>query len=211
MEDPERYGKRWIQGYTNSLIPTGVAQIEKQIDPITRSTYSDEGAFQELINAAKARIPGYSSELPPSRNLWGRVVEPEGSLGPDFLSPIAMSTEKNSPIDTELVRLKAGIRKPSPTQHFDGVEVPLNPKEYDAFQVLVNQLPLPSTGMPVKKSLDVLIRTPEYRKLDKDEKRVEIMRRILEARSQARDELLLKTPSLQSVVRELKEQQDKLK
>lgn len=211
MEDPQRYGKRWIQGYTNSIVPTGVAQIERQVDPITRSTYSDEGAFQELLNAIRARIPGYSEDLPPQRNLWGRVIENEGSLGPDFISPIAMSTEKRSPIDEELVRIKAGIRKPSTTQHFDGVEIPLNPKEYDAFQVLVNKLPLPSTGKVLKQSLNDLIKTPEYRKVDKDEKRVEIMRLFLQARSQARDELLLKTPSLQNVVRDLKEQQDKLK
>lgn len=204
LEDPERYGQQFIAGYLRTVVPTGVAQIERQIDPTIRSTYSDEGAFEELLNSIKDRVPGYSDDLPPKREvLTGRPIVPEGALGPDILSPAAVSTERVSAIGKEIVRMKTIVRAPATTQSIMGVSVRLTPKEYDQFQVLATRSPLPATGKPLRESLNELVKSPTYKGVNDERKEIMIKDYLRQAREQAKMELFNRSPELQVHIREM--------
>lgn len=141
--------------------------IRKEIDPIKRSVKADKprsemekefnGVFeilQESVNRIKATIPGMSSSLPVTRDLFGneRVYTP--GFGPDIASPIATSTENQDAVWQELIRLNMAApfveQEPDPSNApftitmppstvFKGVgggatvPIRLNHQEYDRF------------------------------------------------------------------------------
>jgi hypothetical protein len=90
-------------------------------------------------------VPGWSSSLPPRRNIFGEAIIPEGALGPDPISPIYRSTEREDPVIDEIrnnrVQLSMPVRYIGGTSPATGVlqversadGVPLTPKEYDRY------------------------------------------------------------------------------
>lgn len=182
MDDPERYFKTFLQSYAGTIVPAAAAQAERVMDPELRSTYSDQGLFYEVLNAVKARVPGWSEDLPPRRNLWGEAISREGALGPDWFSPVYTSKEKRSPVDEEMVRMDMRVRMPAETQTIMGVRIPLAAKEHDRLIVLMNKTPLPSTGRTLKASLDALVRDGVYKTASEDRKQVLIRSMIQQAK-----------------------------
>ena len=180
LEDPQRYGKRFLQGYAKTLIPTGVSQVARLMDPQIRSIYHPGGFWFETYNAIKSRVPGWSKSLPPRRNLWAQPIVLEGGLGPDIMSPIYTSTEKRSPIDNELVRLKYGARMPATTQKIMGVDIPMTAKEYDEYLQIMNKIALPQTGTNLKDSLDRLVtKDLLYKAKETDDDKIDMIRRYI--------------------------------
>ncbi|MBU2177674.1 MAG: hypothetical protein KJ556_21490, partial [Gammaproteobacteria bacterium] len=178
LEDPVRYGERFIQGYAKTLVPTGVAQVARFQDPQIRSIYHPGGFWYETYNAIKSRVPGWSKTLPPRRNLWAEPIVLEGGLGPDIMSPIYTSTERHSPIDTELVRLKYGARMPETTQKILGVDIPMTAKEYDEYLIVMNTMRLPQTGRNLKDSLNNMVtKDLRYKAQETDDDKIDMIRR----------------------------------
>jgi len=204
LDSPERHGERFLQNYARTLVPTGVAQIERIGDPELREVYSEKGFWFETYNSIKERVPGWSKSLPPRRNLWGEPIIPEGGLGPDIISPIYTSTAKESPIDEEMIRLKAGIGKPKKTQTIHGEPIALTAKEYDRLLVLMNSTILPQTGKNLKKTLDHLVtKDLQYRSMGDDMKEDMIRDYILQAKSMAQEALYNESEELRNLVNEL--------
>jgi hypothetical protein len=185
MEDPDRYGSKYVKQLAGTAVPTGVAQIEKTLHP-------EMSDAQSALDAIKARIPGYSKDLPTRRNLWGEKIQFNGALGPDIISPIFTSKEKDSPIDKELLRMKAPIKMPGRSQTFEGVPTKLDANEYEEFIVRMNGIKLDVTGKTLKKSLNELVtKDRDYKSLKDDrlkEKMIESY--IEEATNKARIEML---------------------
>ena len=180
LDNPERYGERFIQGYAKTLIPTGVAQIARVTDPTLRSVYHPTGFWYETYNSIKSRVPGWSKTLPPRRNLWGDPIALEGGLGPDILSPIYVSTERHSPIDNELVRLRYGPSMPQTTQKIMGVDIPMTAAEYDEYLQHMNRRTLPQTGLNLKKSLDQLVTSSSrYKAQETDDDKIDLIRQYI--------------------------------
>jgi len=201
LDSPERYGERFIQNYARTLVPTGIAQIERTGDPALRERYSEKGFWFETYNSIKERVPGWSKSLPPQRNLWGEPIVLEGGLGPDIMSPIYTSTVKESPIDEELVRLKAGIGKPKKIQSIHGEPIALKSQEYDRLLILMNSIRLPQTGKNLKKTLDYLVtKDPQYRGMDNDTKEDMIRDYITQAKSMAQEELYNESRELRDLI-----------
>lgn len=199
FEDPDRYSERWFYNFAGSMIPGLVAQTERVIDPTNREVWS-------LMDAFKARIPGYSKDLPPQRNIWGEPIIMEGGLGPDIISPIYTSTEKESPIDEEILRLKAGVSKPRRTQEFMGIKIELTPQEYDQLLVYMNKLPMPNTGKPLKRSLDRLVTSDSlYKQASDNMKEMMVKEYISIAKEMAKDKMS-QTPSIAYLIKELQKQ-----
>lgn len=145
-------GKRIVQQLAGTLIPTGVATIERTLDPTLRDA-------QSIVDQIRSRVPGYSKDLPPTRNLWGEPVVLSGGLGPDIMSPIYASTETNSPADKEMERLRIGVQMPE--RAIDGVE--LKPEEYSRYVELAGHDAInPQTGLGAKAAVERLINSPEY-------------------------------------------------
>jgi hypothetical protein len=195
VEDPQRYGAKWFENLAGTVVPTGVAQIERVVSPEMSAIYS-------AMDSIKSRIPGYSDNLPPRRNMWAEVIAPEGGLGPDIISPIYTSTVKDSPISQELLDLKTPLRMPKETQIIDGTAVALEPKEYDRFLVLMNEIPLSSTGKKLKDSLNNLVtKDVGYRETkDPELKEMRIRQLMTEARLLAKEQLKYEFPIIGHII-----------
>jgi hypothetical protein len=120
MADPQRKAEHWTQGYAGAVIPTGVAQIARGVDPTSR-------AIGDWVDKIRSRAPGLSKGLPANRDVWGRPIDRSSGLGTayDFMSPIYSSSKKIEPIDRELNRLDLWLNKPGKVVSFDGVKVNL--------------------------------------------------------------------------------------
>lgn len=108
-EDPERYGANYgINLASGILVPTGVSQIERAIDPQIRDA-------QSLLDRLAARIPGLSDTVPQQYDLWGRprVFESGNGRVYDALAPFQARRIDPAPIDAELIRLNDFPRMPS--------------------------------------------------------------------------------------------------
>ena len=147
-------GERFLKNLAGTVIPTGIAQIERVVDPTLRETRS-------MLDQIKSRIPSWSETLPPRRNLWGEPIALKGGLGPDIMSPIYTNELVDSPVDREIVRLKAGISMPP--RVVNGVE--LTSAEYSRFVELAGAVVQdPSSGLTLKPLLERLIKSPEYQR-----------------------------------------------
>jgi hypothetical protein len=103
----------------------------------------------------KARIPGFSKDLPPKRNLWGDVVDvssPHG-MAYDFLSPVAATKDKPDAVD-QLI-LDNRIEVTMPQRVIDGVR--LTHEEYSRYTELAGSL--------AKEQLDKLVGAGSFDKL----------------------------------------------
>jgi hypothetical protein len=213
IDDPERYGKRYLMNYARTFIPRAGAQVERTMDPELRETWVDpsKSVWLEVWNNIRSQIPGLSDDLPPRRNLWAGPIALEGGIGPDIVSPIYTSTAKESPIDKELVRLQAGIGKPKKTQTIRGQAIPFTPDEYDRFIVAMNEVTLPQTGKNLKNSLDDLVtKDTMYRDLDDDRKEIMLKRLIYQARDMAREEMYQSDPNIRFLVDRMQFEQQML-
>lgn len=153
MSDPDRYGERYVQKLIGTVIPTGVAQLERTLDP----TLSDA---RSILDQIRSRVPGWSKDLPPRRNLWGDPILLSPGLGPNIMSPVYTSKKKSAPIDEEIIRLRARISMPTRTIE----EVPLTPQEYSRYvEMAGNAYKNPSTGLGCKEALMALIKTAQYK------------------------------------------------
>lgn len=192
-------GLRFLKKFAVSLIPftSLVGQLERISDPTLRAT-------RDLTDEIRARIPGYSKDLPPRRNLWGEPIILSGALGPDIISPIYTSFETDSAIDHEIVRLKLPLSMPSKT--ISGVELSL--EQHDKFILLAgNEWKNPATGLGLKDTLNALIKTQEYKdQTDGPDggKALKIRAQINAFRAGARAQLLDDDEELETRVRENK-------
>lgn len=143
---------RWLSRLGASFVPAGVASVTRAMDPTMRVT-------SNMIERVQARIPGYSSDLPPRRNMFGDIIVLEGGLGPDIMSPFYMSTKKEDPIVNEMIANEMDLAMPRRT--IDGVE--LTSEQYDRYVQL-------SAGMggklpSLKKAMLAIIRSSRYKRL----------------------------------------------
>ena len=144
-----------VNSFLEKELPTilpyssALGQTAKNVDPVMREVNS-------IMDAFKAKIPGYSSDLPPHRNIWGEPVLLEGGFGHDLLSPFYSSTVKDDKVAAELDRLQAPITLPS--KQID--RVPLTPKQYDRYQILAAH----PHGMPsLREKLEEVIASDIYK------------------------------------------------
>lgn len=159
-----------VNSFLEKELPTilpyssALGQTAKNVDPVMREVNS-------IMDAFKAKLPGYSSDLPPHRNIWGEPVLLEGGFGPDLLSPFYSSTVKDDKVAEELSRLEAPIRLPS--KQID--RVPLTPWQYDAYQQLAAH---PTGADPLRQKLEELIASDTYKSATNEGKITLIRQRV---------------------------------
>lgn len=156
MASPKSEGKRLEFSLAGSLVPAGLASIDRVTDPYKRTVYS-------MISAIQARTPGQSENLPPVRNLWGEPVPNASGMGKayDLLVPAATKTPANEPIDKELLRMGVNLSRVPAKPSADGVPVDLthDPKAYSRYQELAgNEYKHPAMGdLGLKDALNALV------------------------------------------------------
>lgn len=172
LKDPERYSGNFIKRLVGSAtVPTGSAQLARTIDPTLRET-------PDIASYMASRMPGQSDGLLPKRDVWGQPIVNEGGVGPDILSPIWTSTDKNDPVTNEALRVGATISKP---QKGD-----LTVEQYDRLQEVA--------GSVGRKWLGQLIASPEYQALDTESQADEIGDMMTKARKAAKAAVLNDEP-----------------
>ena len=148
MSDPKRHGQNWGNRLAGSVIPTGVAEITKAMDPYARTAY-------DMGQTIRRRTPGLSKDLPYNTDVWGRPISYRSDIGGlyDALSPVYVSSDKKQePIDKELNKLEKYISKPSKKVNFKGVSINLKkyPKAYEEYVKLSgNELTETKYGAPI--------------------------------------------------------------
>jgi len=177
VQDPDRYGERYIQNLVGTIVPTGVAQLARNQDPFLREA-------RTLLDRIRSRVPGLREQLPMRRNVFGEPIELEGSVGPDLFSPIFQSAAQDDPAIAEMLRLD--ILPGRLRREIQGVE--LEAGEFEAYSRV--------TGVLIKDGLDSLIDLPEWREIP-DDFRVELMVELMrKARDVARARTIAEFPDL---------------
>ena len=123
ISDPGRHGGRLLTQYARSILVPGSAALA-DIERANNDLKSLRVQFRDEI---KARLPGFSNELPPQRDLWGRKI-----VDARFRSPY-----NPNQVDAELVRMQLGLSK-HPT-NLDG-EIGLEYEEIDWFHKRAGEL-----------------------------------------------------------------------
>lgn len=178
MDDPERYGERWLSRLGGTMaIPTMVAYVARAGDDRMRKA---EG----LMDSIRARVPGQKSALPERLDVFGRPIKEEAPGAYRFFSPAYVETVKSEPAVEELQRLDVNL--PMPPDRFRGVE--LTPEEHND---LVRTL-----GAPMRQALNHTIRTQLYQQAPDPLKKWMLDRVINSVRDDARLYWTLKHPEI---------------
>lgn len=162
-------------------------------DPSVRSTVGDGSMTDRVLGRVAAGIPGLSDELPQKYNVYGKPVMREGTLGPDYLSNVNISTLDKDPAVVELSRL--GDSQPGPLvgpvektlqvpDEYGGGKVKLDDRQYQEYQKLAGEY---ITGYVRGK-----IEDGSWAKMSEEEKLADLKGRsgaIAEAKAQARMDL----------------------
>ena len=180
---------KWLERMGSSAIPTGVAAYTRTQDSTIRLT-------DGLVDKVKARLPNYSKDLPPRRNMFGQPIVLEGGLGPDIMSPIYQSKKKNNAVVDEMIANKVDIGMPRFT--IGGVE--LSTIQYDRYVLLSAGEKMP---MSIEDKLAQTMKSNMYKQgaSGKDgSKAFMIESDILGYRSVAKQQLLEEFPDLKAKV-----------
>jgi len=106
MSDPERYGDRLLRNFGASLLPYSGFLGQIQYGTGTQEAREVRSFADAWLN----KLPSGRDNLDPKRNILGEAVMIENKPIIGAISPIAISTEKNDPILTELANLNHAFR-----------------------------------------------------------------------------------------------------
>lgn len=157
MTQPEIYGDKWVQNFIGTLlISTLSKQTASVIDPVWREVNS-------ISDAIYARIPGFSTELNPYQNIWGKDIFLEGGLGFDIVSPFYTSSGENNLIDEWLWENRVPMFKISGEISFPvgGIEVSVELTDDEMYryrQLAGNELKHPDTELGALDTLNAIMR-----------------------------------------------------
>lgn len=179
------------------------ATTARIIDPIAREA-------RDFMDQLTAKVPGYSSTLPPKRDGYGDPILPPQTIGGpwlSYLSPFTYAPDSTDPIKSEGEKLHAklptfpwniggnvqddfDIREPQPGDKFG---VGLTPKQRDRWQqIYKNILRHPDLGIDKQ-----VIENPLYQAQMPALKRETFQGYLSDAKSTALDALLVEDPELQ--------------
>lgn len=180
LTDPERYGDRYIQGFSGTIVPTGIAQLQRAQDPYLRYTTS-------VWERIQSRIPFAADKLPKRVDVFGRDIRLNPESVPsavNLFNPIYIRQYENDPVAKELIRQEVYI---SPVRKKIG-KYKLDSWELTEYQRTVGKL--------VHSMMGNAIRSPLYRALPDVHKqdRLEQIRR--EAMKLGRELFLARNPSI---------------
>lgn len=145
VDDPGRYGTRFITGYASGMIfPAGFLRgISNAVDETVRQP-------KTVVENIKAGLPWISKQVRPKIDPLGNQVKKSGSGLERFFSPMQTSVESKDKIINELSRLDITI--PSIGKKQGGVN--LTPDEFMEFSK--------EKGKRIKNRLEKFINKPNY-------------------------------------------------
>lgn len=185
--DPDRYGPQWVRRMGGSVVPAGVAQIARQVDPTLRET-------KTVMDAVRSRVPGWSKTLSPRINVKGEEIELGGALGPDIFSPFYQAGGgRTGPVARELTKLGVSIGPAS--ERINGHR--LTARQLEEYRK--------DAGARVWARLEHVVSAPGWAKLTPDRKEDRVRRAISFERKHAAMRLKQRYPELRKPARRLAE------
>lgn len=166
--NPMKTPEEWAARFAPSLIPFSsfFRQLAKAADPtlkITQTAPSDanliEGMdektavyLEEVLNEMRARVPGYSEDLPLRRDLWGKEISLASGYGVafDLLSPIYASIEKPDALEKILINNEIPISSVGRT--IQGVQ--LTGQEYSEYAKI--------SGEMLREQMEEMVKDPDF-------------------------------------------------
>jgi len=189
----------YLSRMSSSIVPftSAIRTAERIQDPTVRSAFS-------YIDGIKAKIPGYSDELPPRRNVFGEPVVLSGGFGLDNMAGIYTSELKEDDVVDEIVAQKVGI--PMPRKSIDGIE--LDVYQYDRYIQLMSG----KDGIvpPIKDQLRNIFNSTGYQMLDTESKQDWIRATFSDSAAAARAQLIAEDIELKNAI-EMKDYEEAAK
>ena len=179
VEDPGRYGERYIQNFASSFVPysVGMAQMARASDPYSRQA-------RTVMDSIRAKTPGMSEELFPRLDIWGQPIPSRDALIAAGATAIYEQRMSQDPVNISLAQLGIGIAPVDRTIR----NVQLTDQQYDDFARIA--------GRMAKQRLDVFVRSPDWRQWPVGV-RVDAVKAIVEhSREAARGVLFMKYPQI---------------
>jgi len=168
IEDPDRYGARWVRGFLSSAVPfsVGLGQIARQVDPYSRQA-------RTTMDAILAKLPVISEELQPRFDVWGQPVMNRGWAGTYY------EHARDDPVEQRLDAL--GIYPSLPERRIRGVE--LTDQQYADYSRVA--------GRTAKMQLDQIIGKPGFAQMPEAAQREIIGKVITTAREYGRTLIMM--------------------
>ena len=163
ISDAGRYGPNWLEQFVGSFVPSALAQSQQIFgeDPVMRDV-------QTLKEAIFNRIPGLSSSVAPRRDILGEPIRRGKILGAVPLAwPFSYTQVNHDVVAKELAQLGAGFTPPRSMRNDVDMRAYVNGRgqnSYDRWQQLTGEVPL--GGRTLRESMEQLIESPMYQRLD---------------------------------------------
>jgi hypothetical protein len=157
VSDPDRYQTSYFDRQMASMVPftSAFAFAERVVDPKQRDANG-------MVEQVMARMPILSERLSVALDLWGREREPQQVYGRayDAISPIYVSSFRESPIDAEMVNVGIGVQRIRKSTTIKGVDINFRdfPRAYEAYVRLAgNDLKHPAWGLGAMDYLNAVV------------------------------------------------------
>lgn len=175
-------GRKILVDLATRLMPAGrmIGEVESTVDPTRRSTTGAQGstAIERFVNEVGRRymekIPGLSSTLPPTVNMFGEPIQIPPGLVPNEIHSFFSPNKENSDLVGMLKyltdyqqmwgKIEEGMKtldvsNPRPIWNYEGVTIPLNPQQYYRYQMYsagLNEKGEKLGGASLRETLDVI-------------------------------------------------------
>ncbi|MCK8787758.1 hypothetical protein M0638_25710 [Roseomonas sp. NAR14] len=170
---------RFLANTAASLVPFSGLQrgIARTFDPTQREVRVSGGdddwpTVRRLLNQVMANTPGFSSSLPPVRDLLGEPVQVPVGYGSNLtggllgaISPLQYRDESSHPFLQELRRLGYDMAPLVPWRNSDGL--PMTPQQRDRLITLTTQ-DVTIQGKTMQEYLDDFVQSEAYARLTDD-------------------------------------------
>jgi hypothetical protein len=209
--NPTMTPDKWLLKFAGSLIPYSslTRQVAQALDPMVRQTrtsaadplVADMPNISEpvreylaaITNEFRSRVPGYSKDLPPRKDLWGRDINRASRIGwaYDAMSPIYASADNPNQVDQAILDNKTSVSMPR--QQIQGVK--LTAKEYSRYVELA--------GQPAFEELKAIVGQPGFKNMSSgpDGLQSEVIKGVIgDYRLAAQDRMLAEFPDLRDRV-----------
>lgn len=160
LRDPERNVQRFKNQAVSGLIPNFIKDIAKGTDEYKREAETVGQALQKSIPYAR-------NKLTPMRDVYGEPLPEEGGVLRKTLDLFNSITPRGDNTTKEVGRLLEAGYDSTPTKLYNsqtiaGEKLKLKNEELDLIET--------KAGPKIKQAFDEIIQSPEYQKLDDEEK-----------------------------------------
>lgn len=161
IDDPKRYGEKFVENTAGSLLPNFIRSAARSLDPLQRDP---TGALQGV----QAGIPGLREGLPAKQDMFGQDMAAKDSPANQFLNPLRPSKVIQSDVLNELQRLYDGDQGILPTQARKDAfkDIELSPEDVRG----INK----EAGTALKQEYAKLISSESYQALGDEDKKKSI-------------------------------------